>query len=109
MSAPSHVTALTPKQVWFVFYQAPLKASFPYHFNYNSSTNYTYNPKAYDRWGNYKPNNPGSGYTNYNGSSAPSSTLLTSEAPLFEQDSVLANQYAQAWNLSQIILPSGHR
>lgn len=63
----------------------------PYNFEY-STNNYDYGYKNYDRWGNYKEEQ---------------STPSNHEFPYSEQDQTLANNYASAWSLSKIILPSG--
>ncbi len=98
---------LTLKKVWFT-YQASQKGRLsPYEFSYNTAnavTNYPYNSKAYDRWGNYKENLPPGGY---NPNSSGTTYLTTSEFPYSEQDPATANLYASAWNLSRIKLPSG--
>jgi hypothetical protein len=85
---------LTLKKISFS-YQTSSKARLsPYTFKYGSAaTNYSYNIKAYDRWGNYKP-------IEVDG-------LATSEYPYVEQDSLKTNLYAQAWSLTEIYLPSG--
>jgi hypothetical protein len=85
---------LTLKKISFS-YQKSAKARFsPYTFTYGTSTtNYPYNIKAYDRWGNYKP-------IEVDG-------LPTAEFPYTEQDQTKANLYAQAWSLTEIYLPSG--
>ncbi len=65
-----------------------------YRFAYHS-TNPSYNSYSYDRWGNYRPatDNPGN--------------LPNAEYPYAVQDKAKADNYAAAWNLSQISLPSG--
>jgi hypothetical protein len=80
------------KQNAYSFTYGQVGATGPSPVNFNPS----YNIKAYDRWGNYKPN-PANLTTN------PSN----SEYPYAEQDRSAADQYATAWNLTQIDLPSG--
>jgi len=83
---------LTLKKIYFT-YQKSKKARFsPYQFTY-SNTNPNYNIKAYDRWGNYKPN-----FTD---------GLYSYEYPYAEQNKTNADLYAQAWSLTEVSLPSG--
>ncbi len=82
------------------------KAKFSsYTFNYadtdhNGSidANPSYNLKAYDRWGHYKPNTGNCG--NASGLTAP-------EYPYVEQNKSTADSYAASWSLTDIDLPSG--
>lgn len=99
---------LTLKEVYFTYqnsYKGKLSA---YNFHYadpdhdgTQESNFNYDFKDYDRWGNFKqqPANltciPTSG------------PLSNAEFPYSEQDSVKANLYAAAWNLTSIDLPSG--
>ncbi len=97
---------LTLKKVWFSYGSSMKGKLSPYEFSYNTAnvaTNYAYNPKSYDRWGNYKPNSPPGGFS----TNSTNAYLLTSEFPYAEQDATNANLYANAWNLSKIKLPSG--
>ncbi|MBU0765722.1 MAG: hypothetical protein KJ607_12900, partial [Bacteroidetes bacterium] len=64
----------------------------PYIFNY-SDFNPNYSLRDYDRWGNYKQDGI--------------SGLPNSEFPYTHQDKALADTYAGAWNLTEIIQPSG--
>ncbi len=84
---------LTLKGIYFS-YQGSFKARLsPYQFHYNS-LNPGYDITAYDRWGNYKPNNCGG--------------LNNSEYPYINQNSQTdADQNTSAWSLTDIILPSG--
>ncbi len=82
---------LTLKEVFFTYRNSYKTRQRGYVFAYNSATNYSYNIKSYDRWGNYKPN---------------SITNPNSEFPYTPQGSE-ADQYAAAWTLSSITLPSG--
>lgn len=89
---------LTLKKVYFTYRDSQKGKLSPYSFNYQN--NYSYDLKAYDRWGNYMPNNATSG--NYN-----DPNLATFEYPYTNQSKTLTDQYASAWTLSEIGLPSG--
>lgn len=95
---------LTLKEISFS-YQGSEKARLsPYKFTY-SATNPSYNLKGYDRWGNYKPQSNVSGPT---GCAALTSTgISNAEFPYTEQNKTLQDQYASAWSLTDIKLPSG--
>ncbi|HPI85879.1 MAG TPA: hypothetical protein PLR01_05865 [Bacteroidales bacterium] len=71
----------------------------PYKFAYSGS-NPDYDLKAYDRWGNYKPS-PNAIL------SATDPNIPTAEFPYVEQNKSTADQYAQAWSLTEVNLPSG--
>ncbi len=84
---------LTLKKIYFT-YQNSNKGRFsPYEFTYSTS-NPDYNPKAYDRWGNYK-------------------AIINNDfrrniiEPYVEQDQIVADASASAWSLTEIKLPSG--
>lgn len=101
---------LTLKKVWFTYQGSSKGKLSPYEFTYADNdhngtpdANFNYNGKSYDRWGNYKPNNPPSGF-NPNSNNP---NLLSSEFPYCEQDKATADNYASAWNLTGIKLPSG--
>ncbi len=83
---------LTLKKIYFTYGTSNKGKLTPYEFNY-SSFNPTYNLKAYDRWGNYAPEKFDS--------------LFSYEYPYTIQNKTLADQYAQAWTLSKIYLPTG--
>ncbi|MBI1222587.1 MAG: hypothetical protein GC180_08295 [Bacteroidetes bacterium] len=83
---------LTLNKIWFTYRNSNLGEESPYIFQY-SSTNPSYDPSSVDRWGNYKPNDCNGKYN--------------SAFPYSLQDESLVHQYASAWNLSQIELPSG--
>lgn len=101
---------LTLKSIYFT-YGTSSKASFSkYNFEYNQAhrtnpsleKNFPYHPKAYDRWGNYKPLSSANVDYLYN------SPLNNSEFPYVNQlNKDDADFYASAWNLSKITLPSG--
>lgn len=86
---------LTLKKVYFTYGNSTRAMSRGYGFDYREdepSFNPDYANKAADRWGTYKP----------------SSTLASNaDYPYAEQNKELADQYAAAWNLSVITLPSG--
>jgi len=95
---------LTLKEISFS-YQGSEKARLsPYKFTY-SSTNPSYNIKSYDRWGNYKPQP--SGVSGSTGCAPGTTALSNAEFPYTEQDTTLQDQYASAWSLTAIKLPSG--
>ena len=85
----------TLESVYFTFGSNDKGILNPYQFKYDSSFNHPYNYRLYDRWGNFKDvsKNPGG--------------MNNSEFPYVLQDSALANQFASAWQLKKIILPSG--
>jgi hypothetical protein len=92
---------LTLKQIYFT-YQNSNKAKFSsYQFEYNG-LNPNYDFKAYDRWGNYKPNT-GADYT----PTGLGTTIPTTEFPYVEQNKTTADSYSSAWHLTDISIPSG--
>jgi hypothetical protein len=92
---------LTLRKIYYSYANSEKSALNPYQFNYTSSENFSYNPVDVDRWGNYKLNNPvHTGNT---------TSLNNIEYPYAEQDRALANSYANAWNLNEIITPSGSK
>lgn len=109
---------LTLREIYFT-YQGSYKAKFSsYKFNYaysaspgsdsfsivsatNPLDNPSYNLKAYDRWGNYKPNTAPA--VIQSGSIA----VNNSEDPFTIQDRNVTDKYASAWTLKEILLPSG--
>jgi hypothetical protein len=89
---------LTLDSLWFSYNGNEKGKRNPYRFRYHpaqSELNPNYNPKHYDRWGNYKDpsTNPGG--------------LSNSDYPYAEQNTDKAAKNAGAWNLSEIQLPSG--
>jgi hypothetical protein len=92
---------LTLKKIYFTYGKSKKAHLSPYEFTYNtlaldqnhSGITPTYDMKAYDRWGTYKPNN--------------SSGMPNTDFPYVEQDKVTADSYAKLWNLKDITLPSG--
>lgn len=79
---------LTLKKVYFKYSNSEKGIENPYVFQYSEAANFPYNATKMDRWGNYKDN------ANY-----------------FEhyvsQDKDLSDYYANAWLLTEIVLPSG--
>jgi hypothetical protein len=96
---------LTLKKIWFTYNKNNKGQKNPYVFYYNPGTdnnpkpasNPSYNPKAYDRWGNYKDQqaNPGG--------------LSNLDYPYAVQDSAEAAKNISVWHLTDIKLPSGAR
>ncbi|MBS1652277.1 MAG: hypothetical protein JSU07_09735 [Bacteroidetes bacterium] len=107
---------LTLKKIYFTYQNSNQARLSPYTFDYHesiSAENPNYNVKAYDRWGNYKPNNastigvrtyPGAGDASSFIGSAP---LPPSDYPYVEQDRTVEDVYSAVWNLKEIHLPSG--
>jgi hypothetical protein len=108
---------LTLKKVYFTYKKSKMGKFTPYVFNYAPKdltdkkdyliendtlvNNPKYDMKAYDIWGNYKPNN-----TNLNEKTI--SNLSNAEYPFVDQTNrVTADQYASVWLLKSIVLPSG--
>lgn len=81
---------LTLTKVYFTYGKSKKAQLSPYKFSYHN--NYTYHPKSYNRWGHYKPDNL---------------TLQNSEFPYVDQRDQNNDQYAAAWTLNKIELPSG--
>lgn len=97
---------LTLKQIYFT-YGSSDKAKFnKYSFTYDSRSNYPYDPKACDRWGNYKDNPIGSS-TVPNDLAALGTVLPNWEFPYVQQNNPNKDLWAAAWSLSTITLPSG--
>lgn len=93
---------LTLKQIYFT-YQGSRKMKYsPYVFSYGSpSDNPSYNMKATDRWGNYKPTSSASSENPF------SDPLNNSDFPYTDQDRSNTDRWASAWSLRGIKLPSG--
>ncbi len=103
---------LTLKTLHFTYGNSQKGEFSKYQFNYNESyvdndnetQDYNYNRRGQDRWGCYKEELT----DNYNPLQiANNDPLSNSDFPYAEQNETLANEYAKAWNLSEIILPSG--
>uniref|UniRef100_UPI004048DA51 hypothetical protein n=1 Tax=Flavobacterium sp. TaxID=239 RepID=UPI004048DA51 len=101
---------LTLKKVYFTYRDSNMGKYTPYEFGYkesyinsnNINIPFSYDMKAYDVWGNYKPTptdvscNPTSG------------SMQNTEFPFVDQSNrQLADQYATAWHLESVKLPSG--
>ncbi len=99
-----HTGKLTLKKVYFTYRSSLMGKHTPYTFDYdenNLESNPDYSLKAFDIWGNYKPNV---------GSCDASiiSSLTTSEYPFVDQlNKTTQDQRASAWSLRSIGLPSG--
>ena len=90
---------LTLKKLWFEYggVTRPTGYISPYEFAYDASNNPGYDRNAYDRWGNYKPHEAGD-------------PLSNNDFPYVEQDPSRKeeiDQWASAWSLKSIKLPSG--
>lgn len=90
---------LTLKKVYFTYEKSHKGRFSPYRFNYDYNPNY--HPKSMDRWGSYKPYP-----TNYNGN-VYDSPLRPSDYPYVDFNKATVDLYASAWNLTDIMLPSG--
>lgn len=93
---PNTSGKLTLKEVWFSYNGNEKGKKNAYRFRYNKF-NPAYSSNKYDRWGNYKDpsKNPGG--------------VSNADYPYALQDSTLMAQYAAAWTLDSIELPSGGR
>jgi hypothetical protein len=90
---------LTLSKVYFTYKNSNMGKFTPYVFNYGFNPDY--NMKAYDVWGNYKPSNEKLGPQT-------TSALSNTEFPFVAQNNrETADQYAGAWLLNSIQLPSG--
>lgn len=83
---------LTLKKLYFLYGNSGKGAMSPYKFTY--ANNYNYSMADYDRWGNYKPNNE---------------QLPNRDFPYTDQTASRSalDQYASAWTLNKVELPSG--
>lgn len=93
---------LTLKSVFFTYGKSDRARFNAYNFTY-ATFNPSYNPKSYDRWGNYKPEPSGCS----NDFSFPNAFLSNAEFPYTDQNKITQDQNAQAWHLNKIELPSG--
>ena len=89
---------LTLRKLWFTYGESKKGEFSPYRFNYGLGVeNPNYHIKGYDRWGNYK--------------AVPSTQAVLGGEPTNAQfpyvDQGNADTYAKAWNLKEVILPSG--
>lgn len=114
LSGPEYVSGatneggkLTLKKIYFTYGTSDKAKLNSYNFEYDASRNPDYNPKAYDRWGNYKPNAlpPTASASDV---TALSAYLPNWEYPYTQQESQIdADNYSASWCLSKITLPSG--
>ncbi len=117
---PNHVSPgqgkLTLKAIYFTYGKSNRASLSKYEFEYSSASNFNYNPKAVDRWGNFKPIDNLPAAVGGNNSLIPpnandywyNSNITNSEFPYTDQLSKSeADVRSAAWNLSQIKLPSG--
>ena len=93
---------LTLKKVWFTYKNSNKGALTPYVFDYNLTDSqgdpYAFKYGAKDVWGNYKPSLQGLFPT------------VNSHFPYVDQTSLgdaKRDEYAGAWNLSEVEMPSG--
>jgi hypothetical protein len=89
---------LTLTGLYFTYGSSTKGQYFPYSFRYTGSNpNYSY--LSTDRWGNYKPgtSNAAAGF----------GSLRNDEFPYSTQVRADADNYAKAWNLTNISLPTG--
>lgn len=92
---------LTLKSVYVTQQKSYRGERTPYTFTYGF--NPLYNPNHVDRWGTYKPNPGGLTGNEY------SDPLTNAEFPYTGHDRQNADQWASAWNLTEIGLPTGGR
>lgn len=119
---------LTLKKLYFTYRNSNMGKYTPYQFEY-SDINPKYDPKGFDIWGNYKYNN--SSNTGKVTDALPNATefpyALQNSSNILGENNFklwntttdnwdgastpnakdLADQYASAWTLSKVILPSG--
>jgi hypothetical protein len=108
---------LTLKKIFFTYRNSNKAKLSPYQFDYHenlTAENPNYNPKGYDRWGNYKPNNAST--TGVSDNSDPSrnansfistAVMPAADYPYVVQDRSVTDVYTAAWCLKEIYLPSG--
>ncbi len=103
-SDPNNNGKLTLKKVYFTYRSSNMGAYTPYTFGYNSF-NPDYNIKAYDIWGNYMPMQADAGCNLIN----ENQPLTNSQYPYVDQSQSndQQNDFAGAWSLNTINLPSG--
>ncbi|WP_298892422.1 Ig-like domain-containing protein [uncultured Psychroserpens sp.] len=98
---------LTLKKVYFTYRTSHMGKYTPYVFQYEKDldndgvidNNPDYHFKAFDIWGNYKP---------IEGGCSVNSNATTPEFPFVQQDNEsLQDEYAMAWTMTSIELPSG--
>ncbi|MGB0175700.1 MAG: hypothetical protein ACPF9D_00950, partial [Owenweeksia sp.] len=104
-SGTTSAAKLTLTELYFTYGNSNKAKFSSYKFKYADTNhdgtidaNPSYNLKAYDRWGHYKPNSGNCGIAN--GLTAP-------EYPYVDQNKTTADSYAASWSLTDIELPSG--
>ncbi len=91
---------LTLKKIYFTYGNSYKGRLSPYEFSYSDDYNYDYNKGSYDCWGNYK-------------TAKTNDDIYNSDFPYVNQDKdpithqYHTDNYAKAWNLNKINLPSG--
>lgn len=101
---------LTLEKVYFTYRNSFMGEHSAYVFHYGdknhdgtpeANLNPNYNLKGYDVWGNYKPNNGSTDCVD------PVSPLSAPEFNYIDQDDANIDDYASAWSITDIDLPSG--
>ncbi|NJL77316.1 MAG: hypothetical protein HC892_22120, partial [Saprospiraceae bacterium] len=97
---------LTLKKIFFTYGKSKRGKLNAYQFEYNT-LNPSYDIAAYDRWGCYKAR-PQNGINFDDNDNYPTTDFpANKDFPYVLQHKSLSNQYAAAWNLNKITLPSG--
>jgi len=104
---------LTLKKVYFTYRNSKMGKHSDYEFTYgdinhdgtvdateNTKRNPNYNLKGYDIWGCYKPNSTSS-------TCGPDDDLTAPEFNYVDQENQAIHDYASAWSITDIQLPSG--
>jgi hypothetical protein len=89
---------LTLREIQFTYQGSNKMKNRSYKFNYDG-LNPNYNLKAVDRWGTYKPTS--------NGLENPITPSMTNADYPYTEQSNASNDYASAWHLTGITLPTG--
>jgi hypothetical protein len=100
---------LTLKKIYFTYGESDKGKFNAYQFDYKDkigTTDIRYFTKAYDRWGNYKPD-IGNNDLIITGCDEIDESTSNFEYPYVNQNKNLADQYTAAWCLTNITLPSG--
>lgn len=92
----SQAGKLTLRKVYFTYGRNYTGSLNPYVFNY-SENNPDYAYRKADRWSNYKDNSLSGNYSH----------LTEGEYPYVIQDTSVTNEFARAWQLTEIQLPTG--
>lgn len=91
-SKASNGGKLTLKSIYTKYGTSDKGLISPYIFEYNATSNFSYDVACKNRWGGYKPNN---------------TTKPNHEFPFVDWQDENQDLYARAWMLSSIKLPSG--